>query len=227
MGGESNFLLVVRGCACIVLLIIALYNTRMVLKRTVDVIVALISIILLLPVYILLSLLVFFSFGGPILFTQMRPGLNGKLFQIFKFRSMQNLSVDDLLSEEDSKRMGSFSRFFRSTSLDELPQLWNVLRGDMSLIGPRPLLEEYMPLYNPRQRIRHNVRPGITGWAQVNGRNGLSWEEKFEFDVWYVENQSFWLDIKILLLTFKKVFKREDITSLGHVSSVKFEGNKQ
>ena len=199
----------------------------MVLKRTVDVIVALISIILLLPVYILLSLLVFFSFGGPILFTQMRPGLNGKLFQIFKFRSMQNLSVDDLLSEEDSKRMGSFSRFFRSTSLDELPQLWNVLRGDMSLIGPRPLLEEYMPLYNPRQRIRHNVRPGITGWAQVNGRNGLSWEEKFEFDVWYVENQSFWLDIKILLLTFKKVFKREDITSLGHVSSVKFEGNKQ
>jgi len=169
--------------------------------------------------------LVCFNLGYPVFFTQKRPGLNGRLFTIFKFRSMLNPSPDGLLYRGDAGRMTRFGWFLRSSSFDEIPQLWNVVRGDMSLVGPRPLLMEYLPLYNERQRKRHNVRPGITGWAQVNGRNNLSWQTKFEFDIWYVDNQTFFLDVKILLLTIKKVFRKENINSGEHVTSEPFMGN--
>lgn len=149
-------------------------------------------------------MLVCMKLGSPAIFTQPRPGLNGKIFHVYKFRTMTNQRNEDGELLPDVERLTSFGKLLRKLSLDELPQLWNVLKGDMSFVGPRPLLVEYLPLYNERQARRHEVRPGITGWAQVNGRNAISWEQKFEYDVWYVENQSFWLDMKILFLTVKK-----------------------
>ncbi len=195
------------------------------MKRMFDFLIALIALILLLPVCVSLAALVFFFLGRPMFFVQVRPGYRGKPFFMYKFRTMLNSSSDGLLYEGDAERMTNFGWFLRSTSLDEIPQLWNVIRGDMSLVGPRPLLVKYLSLYSTRQMRRHDVRPGITGWAQVNGRNNLSWQTKFELDLWYVENQSFLLDVRILLMTIKKVFWRENVVSDKHVTSELFEGN--
>ena len=165
--------------------------------------------------------------GSPVFFRQARPGLHGRSFQMIKFRTMTDARGPDGVLLPDAVRLTSFGRFLRSTSLDELPELWNVLRGDMSLVGPRPLLMEYLPLYSSEQSRRHEVRPGITGWAQVNGRNELSWDEKFKLDVWYVENRSLWLDIKILWLTIRKVLLREGISAAGEATMTKFTGSKR
>ena len=164
--------------------------------------------------------------GSPILFRQKRPGYKEKIFGIYKFRTMTNEKDEFGNLLPDDKRLVGIGKFIRSTSLDELPQLFNVLKGEMSFVGPRPLLEEYLPLYNQKQKRRHDVKPGITGWAQVNGRNAISWEQKFDYDVWYVDNQSFLLDIKILWLTFLKVVKRSDISSSTSSTMEKFTGNK-
>tara|TARA_B100000965_G_C19599794_1_gene761947 strand:+ start:3321 stop:3824 length:504 start_codon:yes stop_codon:yes gene_type:complete len=163
--------------------------------------------------------------GRPVLFYQERPGLNSQPFRMMKFKTMRDSIDDDGNQLPDSMRITKLGAFLRSTSLDELPELWNVLKGDMSLVGPRPLLKEYLPLYSQRQLKRHQVRPGITGWAQINGRNSISWKEKFEFDIWYVENQSLWLDLRILILTFIKVVKREGISAEGEASMPKFKGS--
>ena len=181
------------------------------MKRIFDLVVTFLGLLLLLPVIILTALMVKSTLGSPIFFKQPRPGLNGRIFNMLKFRTMTNECVTDgnLLSNE--VRLTKFGRFLRSTSVDELPQLLNVLKGDMSLVGPRPLMIEYLPLYNMCQARRHEVRPGITGWAQINGRNTISWEEKFQLDVWYVENKSFFLDLKILFLTFYNVALRKNI----------------
>ena len=195
------------------------------LKAVFDRLLALILIILFLPVYIIISLLIWWKMGSPILFKQKRPGLNEKIFKIYKFRTMTNEKDKNGNLLPDEKRLKGIGRFIRTTSLDELPQLFNVLKGDMSFVGPRPLLVEYLPLYNKRQKKRHDVKPGITGWAQVNGRNAISWEQKFEYDVWYVEHQSFWLDMKILWLTFLKVVKRDGISSNTSVTMEKFKGS--
>ena len=186
---------------------------------------ALIIVILLSPLIILFGLLVLFSMGRPIIFTQQRPGLNGKRFTIYKFRTMSDErdAGGNLLPDE--KRLTRFGKFLRKTSLDELPELFNVLKGDMSLVGPRPLLMEYLPLYSKEQMRRHEVKPGITGWAQVNGRNTLSWEDKFKMDVWYVDNISFRLDAKILFLTIWKVLKSEGINQEGRATVEFFKGN--
>lgn len=196
------------------------------MKRLFDFIVAFCALLTLLPVIVIVALLIRFKLGSPILFTQDRPGLNGTVFKMMKFRTM--LDAKDKFGNllPDNERMTKFGTFLRSTSLDELPGLFNVLKGDMSLVGPRPLLVQYLPLYNTEQARRHNVRPGITGWAQVNGRNAISWEDKFKLDVWYVDNQSFWLDIRILFLTVKKVFVREGISADGHVTIEPFKGSK-
>lgn len=196
------------------------------MKRIFDFLVALCAILTLLPVIILVALLIRLKLGSPILFTQDRPGLNGKIFKMMKFRTMLDAKDKQGNLLPDEQRMTKFGGFLRSTSLDELPGLLNVIKGDMSLVGPRPLLVQYLPLYSPEQARRHNVRPGITGWAQVNGRNAISWEDKFKLDVWYVENQSFLLDIKILFLTVKKVFVREGISGDGHVTMEPFKGNQ-
>ena len=164
--------------------------------------------------------------GSPVFFTQVRPGMHGKPFKMVKFRSMTSERGTDGEMLPDAVRLTPFGRFLRSTSLDELPELWNVLKGDMSLVGPRPLLMEYLPLYSPEQARRHEVRPGITGWAQVNGRNAISWEDKFKLDVWYVDHCSLWLDIKILWLTVKKVLVREGISAAGEATMGKFTGSK-
>lgn len=164
--------------------------------------------------------------GSPVFFTQVRPGMHGKPFKMVKFRSMTSERGADGELLPDAVRLTPFGRFLRSTSLDELPELWNVLKGDMSLVGPRPLLVEYMPLYSPEQARRHEVRPGITGWAQVNGRNAIGWEDKFKLDVWYVDHCSLWLDIKILWLTVKKVLVREGISAAGEATMGKFTGSK-
>jgi lipopolysaccharide/colanic/teichoic acid biosynthesis glycosyltransferase len=163
--------------------------------------------------------------GSPVVFTQQRPGLYGKPFVMYKFRTMTDSRDTSGALLHDAVRLTSFGRFLRSSSLDELPELLNVLKGDMSLVGPRPLLMEYLPLYSPEQARRHEVRPGITGWAQVNGRNAISWEEKFTLDVWYVENQSFWLDVRILWLTMLKVFQRQGISQEGQATMKKFRGS--
>lgn len=197
------------------------------LKRIFDVLVSVLLVGLLSFVFFLACSVVLVSLGRPVLFVQERPGFKGRTFKVYKFRTMYALDADGLLGIGDAERMTRGGRFLRSSSLDELPQLWNVLKGEMSLVGPRPLLMDYLPLYSERQMRRHDVRPGITGWAQVNGRNNLSWQEKFEFDIWYVENQSFWLDMKILWMTVAKVFKREGITTDEHATSVRFEGNKE
>ena len=195
------------------------------MKRLFDFLVALGVLLTLLPVIVIVAVLIRFKLGSPILFTQSRPGLNGKIFKMMKFRTMLDGKDKHGNLLPDNERMTKFGTFLRSTSLDELPGLFNVLKGDMSLVGPRPLLVQYLPLYSTEQARRHNVRPGITGWAQVNGRNAISWDEKFKLDVWYVNNQGFLLDIKILLLTVKKVFVREGISADGHVTIEPFKGS--
>ena len=197
------------------------------MKRLFDLVVAL----LLLPSIFLMCLMIAFfvkiKLGSPVIFAQRRPGLNGNIFNMIKFRTMTNECDTNGVLLPDSVRLAKFGKFLRSTSLDELPSLWSVLKGDMSLVGPRPLLVEYLPLYSERQSRRHEVRPGITGWAQVNGRNAISWDEKFELDVWYVDNQSIWLDVKILWLTVKKVLVRDGITAQGDVTMPIFRGSKK
>jgi lipopolysaccharide/colanic/teichoic acid biosynthesis glycosyltransferase len=196
------------------------------MKRLFDFLVALAVLSVLWPVIIILTILIALKLGRPVLFAQVRPGLGGQLFKMYKFRSMTEERDDNGELLPDEKRLLPFGQFLRSTSLDELPGLLNVLRGELSLVGPRPLLVEYLPLYSKEQNRRHALRPGITGWAQVNGRNTLSWEKKFEYDVWYVDNQSFWLDIKILFMTVLKVLKRSDINQVGEATMTKFAGSK-
>mgnify|MGYP001321275001 FL=1 len=195
------------------------------IKRIFEFTIALLALFMLLPIFLTISILVLLKMGTPIFFIQSRPGLNGKTFKMYKFRTMTNKCDKNGKLLEDKDRLSNFGSFLRSTSLDELPTLWNVLCGNMSLVGPRPLLIEYLPLYSKNQARRHDVRPGITGWAQVNGRNAISWNEKFELDTWYVENQSFALDMKIILLTLKKVIKRDGISHNNHVTMEKFKGN--
>ncbi len=195
-------------------------------KRLFDIVVSAIALILLSPVILIISRKIAKNLGKPVLFKQDRPGLHGKVFKMIKFRTMRDAVDEKGKPLPDSERLTPFGEKLRSTSLDELPGLWNVLKGDMSLVGPRPLLVEYLPLYNKEQAKRHNVRPGITGWAQVNGRNAISWEEKFKLDVWYVENRTFWLDIKILFLTVKKVFIKDGISADGEATMHKFTGSK-
>ena len=199
----------------------------MFLKRTVDILAASVGLLVLAPVMLVLSFMVRKKHGAPICFRQVRPGKHGKPFEMIKFRTMtEKLSSDGKLLPDD-QRLTKFGQFLRSTSLDELPELWNVIKGDMSLVGPRPLLMEYLPLYSDRQARRHEVRPGVTGWAQVNGRNALSWEEKFELDVWYVENRSLLLDIKILLLTVWRVIKQDGISQDGEATMSRFAGSNK
>lgn len=197
------------------------------LKRVFDILASLLGLLMLSPVLFLLAIIVKQKHGPPILFKQTRPGKDGKPFIFYKFRTMTNKTDEEgnLLPDED--RLTNFGSFLRKTSLDELPSLFNVLKGDMSLVGPRPLLMQYLPLYNEIQKRRHEVKPGITGWAQINGRNALSWQKKFELDVWYVNNQSFWLDMKILFLTFYKVIKREGISAEGEATMKPFTGNQE
>jgi len=195
------------------------------LKSLFDKILALILIIFFSPIYIIVSLLILLKMGSPILFRQKRPGYKERIFGIYKFRTMTNEKDKDGNLLPDEQRLIGVGKFIRSTSLDELPQLFNVLKGEMSFVGPRPLLIEYLELYNEKQKKRHDVKPGITGWAQVNGRNAISWEQKFEYDVWYVENQSFLLDLKILWMTFLKVIKRSDISSSTSSTMEKFTGS--
>ncbi|MDM1717158.1 NeuD/PglB/VioB family sugar acetyltransferase [Thiopseudomonas alkaliphila] len=197
------------------------------LKRLFDIIASALGLIILSPVIAIVAWQVKKKLGSPVLFRQIRPGLNGKPFEMIKFRTMLDAYDKEGNPLPNEQRFTKFGNFLRSTSLDELPELWNVLKGDMSLVGPRPLLVEYLPLYNKEQARRHEVRPGVTGWAQVNGRNAISWEEKFELDTWYVDNNSLWLDIKILFLTVKKVFIREGISNSENVTMPKFKGSKQ
>lgn len=194
------------------------------LKRIIDILVALSTLILLTPVLLILAIIIRFKLGSPILFKQARPGLHGQAFYMLKFRSMTDEKDISGNLLPDEKRLTTFGRFLRASSMDELPGLFNVLLGNMSLVGPRPLLMEYLPLYSQEQARRHDVRPGITGWAQVNGRNTLSWQDKFSLDVWYVEHQSVLLDIKILCLTVLKVIKREGINQQGQATMTKFTG---
>ena len=194
-------------------------------KRLFDILLSALVLILLSPLIAITAIFVIIDLGFPIFFTQIRPGYRGNLFKIYKFRSMKDIVTKKAMQAPDIKRLTAFGLLIRSTSIDELPSLWNVLMGDMSLVGPRPLLVEYLSLYNKEQARRHNVKPGITGWAQVNGRNGLSWRERFELDVWYVDNHTFFLDLKILLMTVKKVLFREGIAESGQVTMSKFTGN--
>lgn len=196
------------------------------MKRLFDFTAALFSLALLWPVLLALAFVVRSQLGSPVFFRHMRPGLNAKPFVMVKFRTMRDATGPDGQPLPDDLRLTKLGRFLRTTSLDELPELWNVLRGEMSLVGPRPLLMEYLPLYTPEQARRHEMRPGITGWAQVNGRNAISWEEKFKLDVWYVDHHSLWLDIKILWLTVKKVLVRDGISAEGEATMPKFTGSK-
>jgi len=198
-----------------------------VVKRLFDIVASALGLLVLFPVIAVLSWQIRKKLGTPVLFRQIRPGIDGKPFQMVKFRTMRD--AVDAIGEPlpDSERLTPFGSFLRSSSLDELPELWNVLKGDMSLVGPRPLLTEYLPLYSPEQYRRHEVRPGVTGWAQINGRNALSWEEKFALDVWYVDNRSSWLDLKIIFLTVKKVVMRDGISADGEATMPKFTGRRQ
>ena len=196
------------------------------IKRLLDIIIASIALILLSPLYAFVAYKVKKNLGSPVLFRQVRPGLYGKPFEMIKFRTMKDAVDEQGNLLPDSERLTAFGQMLRSTSLDEMPELWNVIKGDMSIVGPRPLLMEYLPLYNAEQAKRHNVRPGMTGHAQVNGRNAISWEEKFKLDTWYVENQSIWLDFKIMLKTVKKVIAKDDINEAGEVTMTKFTGTK-
>ena len=196
------------------------------MKRLFDVFTSALSLLLLSPVFTFVAWQIRRRLGSPVLFRQVRPGLHGKPFEMIKFRTMRDAVDAHGNPLPDSERMTPFGSFLRSTSLDELPELWNVLKGDMSLVGPRPFLMEYLPLYSPEQYRRHEVRPGITGWAQVNGRNALSWEDKFKLDVWYVDNRMLWLDLKIIFMTIKKVMVRDGISAEGEATMQKFTGTK-
>lgn len=197
------------------------------LKRLLDIVIASSALVLLSPVYALVAYKVKKNLGSPVLFRQLRPGLHGKPFEMVKFRTMKDALDLDGNPLPDSERLTAFGKMLRATSLDEMPELWNVIKGDMSIVGPRPLLMEYLPLYNEQQAKRHNVRPGITGYAQVNGRNAISWEKKFELDTWYVENRSLWLDFKIMLKTVKKVIAKDDISAEGEATTTKFTGTPE
>jgi len=199
---------------------------KSVIKRILDFLASLIGFIIFSPVFLIVMILLYFANRGDTFFFQARPGKNGEIFNVIKFKTMNDKKGPngELLSDAD--RLTPVGSFVRKTSLDEIPQLLNVIKGDMSLVGPRPLLVEYLPLYNETQRRRHEAKPGITGWAQVNGRNAISWDQKFTFDVWYVDHISFTLDIKILLMTVQKVFKSEGISQNGQATMTKFEGNK-
>ena len=196
------------------------------LKRVLDIVIASVALVLLSPLYFYVAYRVRKNLGSPVLFRQVRPGLHGKPFEMIKFRTMtdERDSEGNLLPNE--QRLPKFGKMLRATSLDEMPELWNVIKGDMSIVGPRPLLMDYLPLYNKEQAKRHNVRPGMTGYAQVNGRNSISWEEKFKLDTWYVENQSIWLDFKIMFQTVKKVLVKEGINQSEEVTMTRFTGNK-
>lgn len=196
------------------------------IKRLFDIFASFFGLLLLAPVISIVAWQIRRKLGTPVLFRQVRPGLDGKPFEMIKFRTMRD-AVDAAGNPlPDSERMTPFGSFLRSSSLDELPELWNVLKGEMSLVGPRPLLMEYLPLYSPEQYRRHEARPGVTGWAQINGRNALSWDEKFKLDIWYVDNRSFWLDLKIIFLTIKKVVVRDGISADGEATMAKFTGGK-
>lgn len=196
------------------------------IKRLFDIVASALGLLLLSIVIAVVAWKIRRKLGSPVLFRQVRPGLDGKPFEMIKFRTMRDAVDAQGNSLPDAERMTPFGSFLRASSMDELPELWNVLKGDMSLVGPRPLLMEYLPLYSPEQYRRHEVRPGVTGWAQINGRNALSWEEKFNLDVWYVDNRSLWLDLKILFLTIKKVVVRDGISAEGEVTMPKFTGRK-
>lgn len=196
------------------------------LKSLLDIIIASVALILLSPLYFYVAYKVKKNLGSPVLFRQVRPGLHGKPFEMIKFRTMKDAVDAQGNPLPDSERLTPFGKMLRSTSLDEMPELWNVIKGDMSVVGPRPLLMEYLPLYNEEQAKRHNVRPGMTGYAQVNGRNAISWEEKFKLDTWYVENQSTVLDFKIMLKTVQKVIAKDDISAEGEATMTKFTGSK-
>ena len=197
------------------------------LKRLLDIVIASSALVLLSPVYAFVAYKVRKNLGSPVLFRQVRPGLNGKPFEMIKFRSMKDAVDAQGNPLPDSERLTPFGQMLRSSSLDEMPELWNVIKGEMSIVGPRPLLMEYLPLYNEQQAKRHNVRPGITGYAQVNGRNAISWEKKFELDTWYVENRSLWLDFKIMLKTVQKVLSKDDISAEGEATISKFTGTSE
>ena len=194
-------------------------------KRLIDILGAFVALVLFAPVIAVLVVLIRRDLGAPVLFRQKRPGLHGTPFEMIKFRTMRDAIGADGEPLPDGERLTAFGRFLRAASLDELPELWNVLKGEMSLVGPRPLLMEYLPLYSPEQARRHEVRPGVTGWAQVNGRNALTWEEKFALDVWYVDNRSLALDLRIIWLTLRKVLKREGINAAGEATMTKFTGS--
>lgn len=194
-------------------------------KRIIDFLASLIGLIVLSPLFIVVTIALFFANQGKPFFFQARPGKGERIFKIVKFKTMNDKKDENGNLLSDAERLTKIGSFVRKTSLDEIPQLINVLKGDMSLIGPRPLLIQYLPLYNETQKRRHEVRPGITGWAQINGRNAISWQQKFEYDVWYVDNISLWLDIKILFLTIKKVFVREGISQEGQATMKHFKGN--
>ncbi len=194
-------------------------------KRLLDLILTIPGLVILFPVMILVALAIWLTSGVPVLFRQQRPGYKGKIFTLLKFRTMRLTTGPDGKPLPDKKRLTSLGRFLRSTSLDEFPELWNVLKGEMSLVGPRPLLIEYLERYSPEQMRRHDVLPGISGWAQINGRNAVSWQDKFRLDVWYVDHWSLWLDIKILFMTIGKVFRREGISQPGQATTQYFMGN--
>ncbi len=194
-------------------------------KRLLDIVIASIALVILSPLYIFVAYKVKKNLGSPVLFRQVRPGLNGIPFEMIKFRTMKDAVDIQGNPLPDHERLTAFGKMLRSTSLDEMPELWNVIKGDMSIVGPRPLLMEYLPLYNTEQAKRHNLRPGMTGHAQVNGRNAISWDEKFKLDTWYVENQSVWLDFKIMLKTVKKVIAKDDINEAGEATMTKFTGS--
>ncbi|WP_277559755.1 sugar transferase [Acinetobacter beijerinckii] len=196
------------------------------LKRLLDIIIASIALILLFPLYAFVAYKVKKNLGSPVLFRQVRPGLHGKPFEMIKFRTMKDAVDEQGNPLPDSERLTPFGQMLRSTSLDEMPELWNVIKGDMSIVGPRPLLMEYLPLYSPEQAKRHDVRPGMTGHAQVNGRNAIGWEEKFKLDTWYVENQSIWLDFKIMFKTVHKVLAKDDISAEGEATMTRFTGSQ-
>ena len=197
------------------------------IKRLLDIILSGTALIVLSPVLLVTAILVRVKLGSPVVFCQSRPGKDERIFKLYKFRSMTDARDENGQLLPDEVRLTKFGRLLRSTSLDELPELWNILRGDMSIVGPRPLLVKYLPLYNEEQKHRHDVRPGLTGWAQVHGRNTVTWEEKFRLDVWYVEHLSFWLDVKTVFLTVKKVFCREGISSATAATMEEFKGTKE
>jgi sugar transferase EpsL len=197
---------------------------RQTVKRFFDVILGAAALVVLSPLLIFIGLAIRWKMGRPVIFGQVRPGINGRPFTLYKYRTMMNQRMQDGLPLSDAERLPSFGRFLRTTSLDELPEFWNVLKGDLSLVGPRPLLMQYLDRYTPMQSRRHEVKPGITGWAQVNGRNAITWEEKFTLDVWYVDNRSFALDMKILAMTVWKVFGREGISAEGEATMPEFMG---